>query len=42
MEVLDNFIKDTASLKDCKMQIKAWMGEQCNCSYCHVCILERM
>ncbi len=40
--ILDNFIKDAASLNDFKMLIKAWKGKQCNCSYCHVCILERM
>ncbi len=39
--ILDNFIKDAASLNDFKMLIKTWNGEQCNC-YCHICILERM
>ena len=41
--VLDNFIKDAASLNyDFKMVIKTWKGEQCDCSYRHVSILERM
>ena len=40
--VLDNFIKDAASLNDFKILIKAWNGKQCICSYCHVCILERV
>ena len=41
--VLDNFIKDAAaSPSDFKMLIKAWNRKQCNCSYCHVCILERL
>ncbi len=41
-DILDNFIKDAASLNDFKMLIKTWNGEQYNCSYSHVCILERM
>ncbi len=40
--ILYNFIKDAASLNGFKMLIKTWNGEQYNCNYCHVFILERI
>ncbi len=40
-DVLNSFIKDAAPLNDFKMLIQPWKDEQCNCSYSHVCILER-
>ena len=41
-DTLDNFMKDAASLNDFKILIQPWNGDQCNCSYYYVCILERM
>ncbi len=40
--LLGRVFKESLSVEDFKVIIRTWNGKQCNCSFCHICVLQRM
>ncbi len=40
--LLGRVFKEALSVEDFKVIIRTWNGKQCNCSFCHTCVLQRM
>ena len=40
--LLGRVFKEALSVEYFEVMIRTWNGKQCNCSFCHTCVLQRM